>query len=84
VSPQLGDRTLNLLATVSEWRAANRKKIEERQAKSKAELDKIKAQAQTDRDAFYEQRNKTIEACKKSNRCTPQSLLPRALPAYPQ
>lgn len=53
---------------LTEWRAANRKKMEERAAASKAELDKIVAQAEADRTAFYEQRTQTIESAKKSNR----------------
>ena len=42
--------------------------MEERAAASKAELEKITAQAKADRDAFYEQRTSTIDATKKSNR----------------
>lgn len=53
---------------LSEWRAANRKKIEERQAASKVELDKVLAQAEVDRKNFYDQRTKQIDATKKSNR----------------
>jgi hypothetical protein len=53
---------------LAEWRAANRTKMEERAAASKAELDKILAQAEADRTAFYEQRTQTIESAKKSNR----------------
>ena len=63
------DRCRRCLNHCSEWRAANRKKIEERQAKSKAELEKVLAQAEVDRKAFYEQRTKQIDVVKKSNRC---------------
>ena len=52
----------------SEWRTANRKKIEERQAASKIELDKVLVQAEVDRKSFYDQRTKQIDATKKSNR----------------
>lgn len=45
--------------------------MEERAKASAAELEKIKAQAESDRQAFYEQRTKTIDAAKKANRCAP-------------
>merc|ERR1711988_1784550 len=53
---------------LAEWRAANRKKLEEREAASKAELETILAKAKEDRDAFYNQRQQTIDATKKANR----------------
>jgi hypothetical protein len=59
---------------LSEWRAANRVKMEERAAASKEELNKILAQAQSDRDAFYAQRKQTIEATVKANREAENSL----------
>ena len=62
------DLTSNLTLSRSEWRAANRKKIEERQAKSKAELQKVLAQAEADRNQYYEQRQKQLDVVKKANR----------------
>merc|ERR1711924_146487 len=59
---------------LAEWRAENRKKIEEKAAKSKAALAEIQAKAKSDRDAFYAQRQATIDATKKTNREAEKAL----------
>merc|ERR1712178_391148 len=50
---------------LQEWRAANKAKLEERAAESKKQLAAILAQAKTDRDQFYAQRQQTIDSTKK-------------------